>query len=1004
MEKLFGIPTTQIALALVIIIGIISLVMAFIAFRNKVMFRMGIRNIPRRKTQTMLIVMGLTLGTIIISSALGTGDTITHTFRKEGVLTLGPLDERIDLLGDKVQGLVYYDKPPYFSQADADGVIGKITGNDKIDGVSAAIVENAPGINLTNKRSDPSINMIAIGEDPKGSFGHYKTTDGQSVSIKDLSTGSVFVNDRAVEKLGAKVGDTIKLIMAQKTVDVKVQGIINDEGSLSRLGTGANTPVVIMPLPFAQDVLGQAGQVNVIMVSNNGDTLKGADLTDEVMPALKDAVQGTELSVQDIKLDAVKQAELIGNTFVSIFVLFGLFSITAGLLLIFMIFVMLAAERKPEMGMARAVGAQRRHIIQMFLFEGGAYDVIAASIGAVAGVAISYGMVKVMALALSGQDFNISFNIQPKSVVIGLTIGIFITFVTVLFSSWRVSKLNIVTAVRNLPEEHSVKKSNKKLIFSILLIALGALMFVAGRSSLEAAPFMLGVTLFVIGACLLSQRLGLKDRIAYTTAGLIIVIWHLLPFDIHEKVAGGKLSSGIEIFFLSGITIVAGAVWVVIFNSDILLNLLMKVFGRGKRIAPVLKTALSYPMMNRFRTGMTILMFSIVLFTLTVMMVITNGSSAAAGDINRVVNGYQIVGVSSYQNPVGDIKAEAAKAGLSEGTQLNAVTSMSVMRADLRQNDTDTYASYVVKGIDPAFAERGGFALGNMARGYDSKEAVWAKVASTPGFAVVDPFVVPTNNRFNNFAPGDFKLSGFFIEDKVFDPVTIEIMNATTGDVEKVTVIGVLDSVTRFFTTEYQNIGVFTSQAVVDKVSGAKVTPNVFFATLKPGADAKLVADGLESGLAFNGLQTSSIKAELEAATRVNSIFNYLITGFMGLGLLVGIAALGVITARSVVERRQQIGMMRAIGFQKGMVEMSILIESSFVSLLGIFLGIGLGLILAWNVSQSISKDFSGFEFTVPWLLLGTVVAIAYLASLSMAFLPARQASSIQPAEALRYE
>ena len=38
----------------------------------------------------------------------------------------------------------------------------------------------------------------------------------------------------------------------------------------------------------------------------------------------------------------------------------------------------------------------------------------------------------------------------------------------------------------------------------------------------------------------------------------------------------------------------------------------------------------------------------------------------------------------------------------------------------------------------------------------------------------------------------------------------------------------------------------------------------------------------------------------------------------MGLGLIVGVAALGVITARAVVERRQQIGVLRAIGFRSG--------------------------------------------------------------------------------------
>ena len=51
----------------------------------------------------------------------------------------------------------------------------------------------------------------------------------------------------------------------------------------------------------------------------------------------------------------------------------------------------------------------------------------------------------------------------------------------------------------------------------------------------------------------------------------------------------------------------------------------------------------------------------------------------------------------------------------------------------------------------------------------------------------------------------------------------------------------------------------------------------------------------------------------------------------MGLGLVVGVAALGVIAARSVVERRQQIGVMRAIGFQASAVRLGFLLESGLL-------------------------------------------------------------------------
>ena len=75
------------------------------------------------------------------------------------------------------------------------------------------------------------------------------------------------------------------------------------------------------------------------------------------------------------------------------FTTFGSFSIAAGILLIFLIFVMLAAERRGELGIARAIGTRRGHLVQMFTFEGAAYDLIAAAVGAILGAIVAYGMV-----------------------------------------------------------------------------------------------------------------------------------------------------------------------------------------------------------------------------------------------------------------------------------------------------------------------------------------------------------------------------------------------------------------------------------------------------------------------------------------------------------------------------------------------------------------------------------------------------------------------------------
>jgi putative ABC transport system permease protein len=126
----------------------------------------------------------------------------------------------------------------------------------------------------------------------------------------------------------------------------------------------------------------------------------------------------------------------------------------------------------------------------------------------------------------------------------------------------------------------------------------------------------------------------------------------------------------------------------------------------------------------------------------------------------------------------------------------------------------------------------------------------------------------------------------------------------------------------------------------------------------------------------------------------------------MSLGLLVGVAALGVISARAVVERRQQIGVMRAIGFRRGMVSAAFLIESSFVALTAILVGTVLGLILAWNIvdDQRRQPSWENLTLQVPWVNLLVIFLVVYVVAILATLLPALRASRIRPAEALRYQ
>ena len=80
------------------------------------------------------------------------------------------------------------------------------------------------------------------------------------------------------------------------------------------------------------------------------------------------------------------------------------------------------------------------------------------------------------------------------------------------------------------------------------------------------------------------------------------------------------------------------------------------------------------------------------------------------------------------------------------------------------------------------------------------------------------------------------------------------------------------------------------------------------------------------------------------------------------------------------------------------------MIESSFVALVGIAIGVALSMGLSVQILDSMKEFFPGIGYRVPVVNVVTVVLIAYVASLLTTFIPSLQASRIYPAEALRYE
>jgi len=1045
VNTLFGFSMDSIMHVMLGAFAVITLGVAILAVRNRLFLKLGLRNIPRRRAQSMLIIFGLMLSTVIVTSAFAAGDTFSYSIRSSAISNLGMVDEIVSARSPGHEKSIVARFPPLTARVVNQVRSALATGNT-VDGITPALILKAPVRDLTTRQSKAAVDLTGLPVNYPAAFGPITTTAGSAVRLGQLGPHQVYLSTLAAQGLNARAGDRLQVFAGGRLENVTVRAVVTNQnlaGGGLRSGGNSTDPVILAPMQRVQRWTGHPARITQVLISNRGDALSGAALTGQVDRKL--AAAGLGYPYTNVKKDALDQADQAGTEFTAGFITFGLFSIAAGVMLIFLIFVMLAAERRAEMGMARAVGTKRRHLIQQFLFEGYVYDLGAALVGVVFGILLGLGMVSVLAvLAKNSGFFQLQRHVEPRSVIVAFCLGALITFATVLASCWRASRLNIVAAIRDLPDDlgqdgsigaaftrpwkdlkHAARRARAKHLLGALaaliaapwhlftafrvfisrgpvLLLAGAFFLNLGISTKQLFPFSLGNSLVLVGAAMLLRWLlgglhlpdRIRNRLGYSLAGISLVVYWLLPFDFFRS----DLQLGIEMFVLSGIMLTLGGVWTVMYNIDLLLGGLMLVLGGVGRLTPILKTAVTYPTQQRFRTGMTLVMFSLVMFALMVQAVLIGSFGGRALDLNRDAGGYNLYGTASSHitDPAAQIHSSP-----SLRARIDGAGSTAQIPVDIGQQYNPASTREPANVADTGFLTSTRFSLHSRATGYGSDQQVWRALRTHPGYVVVNADLLRAGKSSAGGLGQSFSLKGVTYANRTFKPVRMEITDDRNGNVIPLTVIGVLAQSAGFFNRFY---GIYLSQATLRAAHDSIPAPNSYFFRVESGQDVHQVALALGSAFLQDGLDLTEVQQEYDNQVGLQIGFNNLLEAFMALGLVVGIAALGVIATRSVVERRQQIGMLRAIGFKRRMVLATFLLESSFVAVLGTGIGMVLGLLLGHQVVNYFGKTDPGLQFVIPWGEVSLIVIGAYLASLLTTYLPAWQASRIYPAEALRYE
>ncbi len=991
MNEIFGVSLALVLRILSVAFALIMMVTLGLWVWRPVLGRMALRNIPRRPVQTLLIVLGLMLSTLIFSASLTTGTTLQRSITGQVLQLAGPVDQLVvQATGDaRFAG----PQPGVYLPASVVQRLDEVRmAEPRLVAVIPVLWQPVAAIDLRTRQSEPALNLIGVPPERLAAVGGIVDRAGQPIDLTTLAEDEVVLGEEAARRLAAEVGDQLQLFVGGRPLEVRVAAIAPDSFFTGTLNVGDSGGLTV-PLSRAEQWLGVTGQVSFVALSNRN----GLEDSETVTAAVDAALEGTPYRAVPVKQRAVEQAEQAGEAFTNLFLLSGLFSVAAGILLIFLIFSLLAAERKTEMGTLRALGMKRWHLVALFALEGMGYNLLAALVGAVAGVAVAYAVAGFMG-RLVGEFFTIEPSWRPRDLVLAYLMGVVVTFVTVVVAAWRVSRLNIVAAIRDLPEPQLPRASRRWLVAGTVGSIAGAGLCWLGWRTESLGWFGLGISLLPLSLAAVLRRFGIPPRPLYSAAALLVLAYWLLPDAWHERLFG-SMSGGFELFVLSGLMMVAALTVFLVWNIEVAVGLVGR-FGRAfRRWLPAVRIAVAYPMASRGRTGLTVAMFSLILFALVVMSTIyTNVVALFAGPLAAA--GWDVEVTQANPEPIPDVVAVLRDEGVDVSViaAFGRTQSVPWMRVGVRSvgtSDAD-WARYPVRGIDARFASSVEAPLQLRSSDYASDREAWEAVARDPSLAIVDANVLlrPGGDPANLYLP-ELRSSG-----GAFSPLELEVRDNASGTTTRVKVIGVVDArVSSLF-------GLYVSEQVVPELFG-KASSVEYHLRLAPGTDAREYARSLEAALLPYGAQAEATADLIGRATGIIRGFIRIIQGFMALGLVVGIAALGVVSYRAVIERRHQIGALRAIGYQRAMVAVGFLLESALVTSAGSVGGTVLGVLLARNVvtgEEDLAGQLGQFSLVVPWGQLALFAGLALGVALLMAYLPARQASRVSIVEALRYE
>ncbi|MBA3471872.1 MAG: FtsX-like permease family protein, partial [Rubrobacter sp.] len=647
---------------------LVSAAVLFSMLRRPALRRLGLRNLTRRKWNTVLVVVGSMVGTALISGSLVLNDSTGRFQEDEARQTLGEIDEVVQQTGQRVpsdrrpipvfdasvtegitpQAVRDLTEPTGDEQSATDRMLGALGLDERptgVDGVLAVLTGEFPAESLDESGetvvATPAVTVVGTSSwEELGSFGE----EPSSVAERpEPGVGEVYASEGLAEGLELREGSRVRLLGSGGPEEFTVAAVVPEEGISGYEGRFSSA--VGTALVGEEDASGLfdagEGQANAVFVSNEGGVTSGVEDSEEVAEAVGQILADEEYRVSQVKRDVLEGS---GFQIGDIFLMISSFAILAGILLIVNIYTMLAEERKGELGILRAVALRRAGLVRLFVYEGYAYSLLASLLGTFVGLGIAAGLVWGLNRAaesfadLFNDDLTIPFHVEPSSLLVAASSGLLITFLAVLLTSIRIGSMGVVAAIRDLPEERGSRRPRLRLALQGSLLVLGAGLAAAGFPAENGYLMLLGPIFAAFGLGFLLNRF-LPARPVWSAVGAGVLAYAYFA-NRFEAVARANEESP-AMFFVEGVLMVLGAVLLTTFNLGLVYGVLRFLMRLVPATAPVLKMAVAHPASRPARTGFTLAMFALILYMVTISSVFSSTQTAATAQTrDEQLSGY----------------------------------------------------------------------------------------------------------------------------------------------------------------------------------------------------------------------------------------------------------------------------------------------------------------------------------------------------------------------------